>query len=89
MSKVVETKKVVTKKGAKGTNPALEAKIQIREAIEELFLPQDGVEVIDGASMFGMTAETLVIRLANTDVQVKLITPAAKLKGRYQELTGE
>lgn len=52
-------------------------KEKVSAAIAELFADQ-GVEVIDGATELGMTAGTLVLRMAEMDVQVKLITPNAK-----------
>lgn len=52
-------------------------KEKVSAAIAELFAAQ-GVEVVDGAAELGMTAGTLVLRMDEMDVQVKLITPSAK-----------
>lgn len=57
-------------------------KEKVSAAITELFATQ-GVEVIDAATELGMTAGTVVLRFNEMDVQVKLITPAAKNGTRY------
>lgn len=68
-------------KVAKKVDPKVVAKVSIMEKVAEALRSQ-GLEVLDGAE-FGMTKGTIVVRTADTDIQVKPITPKAGLT-RYE-----
>lgn len=81
----VETKAVVkaSSKKVRKLTPSNQAKLDVNTMIRELLESHD-IEVLDGRNDgYGMTEYTLIARLENSDVQVKLITPALKFKGRY------
>lgn len=82
------TKKVVKKGKGKAVRPEVQAKKSMNATISEFLLSQ-GVEVLDGKTVFGMTEHTMVARLEDCDVQIKLITPRLDLNGRYEELEEE
>ncbi len=71
----------------KKVNPKVTAKATISVEIFEA-LKNAGFEVNDDHESFGFTAGTLVVAHPTCDVQVKLITPKAKVT-RYEVLEDE
>lgn len=61
-------------------------KVDTMNQIQELFESQ-GFEVINGTNFHNMTDTTIVVRLDDCDVQIKLVTPSAKNGNRYEEET--
>ena len=78
--------KVITKK-AKKVDVKKAAKTELSAMFAE-FLAEKGIECNTNSENFGFTSGTLVVKMPNTDVQVKLITPKAGLE-RYQEVVYE
>lgn len=78
---------MATKKTVKKTNPKEVAKNSVMESIREHYESQ-GFEVLNG-SEFGFTSSTLVLRLDECDVQVKLVTPSAKNGNQYSPIEEE
>lgn len=70
----------------KKVDPKAVAKKALMETVSNA-LTSAGFEVLDG-SEFGMTAGTIVIRTAETDIQLKPITPKAGVT-RYEVGTEE
>lgn len=65
----------------KKVDPKVVAKKSLMETVSNA-LTSAGFEVLDG-SEFGMTTGTIVVRTADTDIQLKPITPKAGLT-RYE-----
>lgn len=65
----------------KKVDPKAVAKSKVMEEVA-IALRAEGYEVLDGEA-FGMTKGTIVVRTADTDIQVKPITPKAGLT-RYE-----
>lgn len=76
--------KVVKRTKGKKVDVKRAAKQELSKLFEE-FLTEKGIKVNSNADDFAFTQGTLVVRMEDTDVQVKLITPKAGLK-RYQEV---
>lgn len=62
------------------------AKMALSKELAEI-LKSEGKEILNGED-FGFTEGTLVVRLANTDIQIKLIAPKAGIT-HYEELKEE
>lgn len=58
------------------------AKIDTMNQIRAMFESQD-IQVSNSESFDNMTDTTLVIHLHDVDVQIKLVTPSAKVGNRY------
>lgn len=85
----VQVEKATPKKKVKKLTPSNAAKKHVNEMIAEL-LESNGIEILDGRDDgYGMTEYTIIARLEESDVQIKLITPALKFKGRYQPVEEE
>lgn len=70
-------------KGIKVIDPKTVAKTDLMKIVIES-LEQVGMEILDGQA-FGMTAGTIIVRLAGTDVQLKPIVPKTGIT-RYEEM---
>ena len=68
-------------KTVKKVDPKAIAKTSLMDSLKN-FLESQDLEVLDGKT-YGMTAGTLVIRMADTDIQLKPITPKAGVT-RYE-----
>ena len=66
----------------KKVDPKAVAKSTLMDSIK-VFLESQDLEVLDGKT-FGMTAGTLVVRMGETDIQLKPITPKTGVT-RYEE----
>ena len=79
----VKVEKKAPKKKVKKLTPSNAAKKHVNEMIAEMLESHD-IEILDGRNDgYGMTEYTIIARLEESDVQIKLITPALKFKGRY------
>lgn len=70
-------------KAIKKIDPKTVAKTDLMKIVIES-LEQVGMEILDGKE-FGMTSGTIVVRLGDTDVQLKPITPKTGIT-RYEEM---
>lgn len=73
-------------KAIKKVDPKAVAKSKVMEEVA-VALRAEGYEVLDGEA-FGMTKGTIIVRTADTDIQIKPITPKAGVV-RYEAPTEE
>ncbi len=75
----------MAKKTTKKVDVKAVAKNKVMEGITD-YLRSSGYEVFTDSASFGFTKGTIVVRTANTDIQLKPITPKAGITRYEQEL---
>lgn len=75
---------MATKKTVKKIDPKKVVKLSVVEMIREMYEDQ-GLEVSCGTD-YGFTDTTLVAHLKECDVQIKIVSPSAKVGMRYQKV---
>lgn len=69
---------------AKKVDPKMVAKNMVMDKVEDALVAQ-GFTVLDGEN-YGFTKGTIIVRLADVDIQLKPIAPKAGVD-RYEEVT--